>query len=801
MVALRQILRNPVYSIINIFGFAIGLAVCLMITLYVVDDLTFDHFHKDTANIHRLLTYDKDEAVGGLKYAITSGPLAVAIGENIPEVVATTRITSFGRFPVRRADVEAPDDGSADITRISLVTDKQFFEVFDAVQILEGDRETIFESPDEILLTHETAELLFGEEEAIGQLVNVGGPQPEKRVTGIVSKPPRNSHIQFDLILPLIAEQNPIWWDSWENLMLQAYVRVQDGSNIPDIERRIVDLAEANNFADVFTPGLQPLMDVHLGSNQLKYDRTNFGKNDRKAVYALGVIAILVLLIASINFINLSSARATKRAREVGMRKVVGAGKSQLIGQFLGESVITTFIAMIIAIILAQLLLPSMGTFLNKELDFNLINHPFILMTLILSSVLVGLIAGAYPAMVLSGFLPIKVLKGEFKTSQQGVLFRRVLVIGQFAISIALVVGVLIVLNQINYLQNLNMGYNRDQVVVIPTFNQEVGAQRDVLADRLDALPGVNSVGSAWQLPGLANDLIRIEVIPEASVDPDKGMMFDQFFMDQDFFKTAEISIVKGRNFSHEFGSDSGQVVLINETAARELGWENPIGKELDLIDQDESRNTRKIIGVLKDVHFTSLRQKVAPMVVRYSPQRCGWVLARLAGGEVDATQEEITAIWTEMFPESQLNSRFYDEFFEFQFAGDRNFATKIGVFSGLAILIACLGLFGLASFSTEQRRKEIAVRKVLGASESSIVKLLVLDFLRWVLIANIVAWPLGWWGMSLYLKDFAYQMPFTPWPFIIAGSGAAIIAAVTVALQSIRASRTNPVNAISSDA
>ncbi len=794
VVALRQLARNKIYSLINILGFAIGLAVTILISIYVIDDYSYDRFHEKRDRIYRLLTFDATETIGGLGYAITAGPLVAAINENIPEVEAAARATSFGRVGMRRVDENLPDDAGFDITGRVLVTDPEFLEIF-SYDLIQGNPETALTANDEILLGEELAHALFGDDDPMGQQVTTPFGITA-RVTGIIETPPLNSHRQFDCIIKLNPEQNPVWWDSWENLMLNGYILLAEDADPQVAEEKIIRLAHDNGFADVFTPGLQPLLDVHLGSSDLKYD-ANFGKNDIKNVYAMTVIAIMVMLIASFNFINLTSARAPKRAREVGMRKVVGAGKHQLLLQFLGESILTTLVAMCIALVIAQLLLPFLEDFLNKQLDFSFLDYPWLIISLVLGSALVGFIAGLYPSMVLSGFSPIKVLKGQFKSTSQGILLRRILVVGQFAVSIALIVGVMIVLGQIRYLQTVNMGYNRDQVVIFPTFNRELGEHRDVLMEQLRTLPAVESVGSSWQLPGSGNDLIRIEVVPQDAPDPEVGMMFDQFYADQYFLETMGIEVKYGRNFSLDFGSDSASAIIINEKAMQEFGWEELQNQQLSVVEASEETTHWNVVGVINNVHFSNLRQATAPTLMRFATQPCGFVLARLRAGQIIEGIDQIEAVWNEIYPEQPYSPLFYDEFFQFQFANDRNFATKIAVFSGLAIFIACLGLFGLTSFSTEQRRKEIAVRKVLGSSEARVVFLLTGEFLKWVAISNLIAWPLCWFTMKMWLDDFTYRAPWSPVPFLTAGAAALLIAAITVSFQTIRASRTNPVEAI----
>ncbi|MCF7794606.1 MAG: ABC transporter permease [Candidatus Cloacimonetes bacterium] len=789
-VAFRNIFRQKTYSFINIFGFAIGLAVCLIISFYVIDDLTYDRFHKNAKYIYHLLTVDNSENEGALSYSITSGPLVAAMADNIPEIEAATRITTFGNVGFGNVLEEGEEEINERMNVLCLVADTEFFNVFD-FEILSGNTEKPMEDLNGIYITPTIAETLFPDQDPIGKPILAGRMQ-NAYIAGIVQECPQNSHLQYQAIVPLNIQNNPVWWDSWENLALIGYFRINENADPAVVKSKLIEHARESGFAEVFKPDMQPLLDVHLGSGHLRYDFVNFNPNDKLKVYTLGIIAILVLVIASINFINLSSARAARRAREVGMRKIVGGDKKQLFMQFLGESIIITLIAVVIALALFEIALPHLNDFLQKNLSFNLIeNYTFTLM-IIAVSLIVGILAGIYPALILSNFKPVKVLSGNFTTSKRGVLLRRILVVGQFAVSIALIISVFIVSQQIQYLNSVDLGYNRENVVVVPNFGNNQNGR--ALKEELKNLSFVESIGVMSNIGG--GTLVRLEVIPEGFSEED-GMMFDRLMIDDDLAETLQFRVTEGRDYSVDFASDVDNTCLINSSAVKALGWENPIGKSIVMIDENEARLARTVVGVIEDVNVTTTRRKVNPMILIHSDQFYPRFLVKLKPGIDDEVFPEIMTIVEQFNENANFQLRYFNEIFNFQFRQDRAFATNIAVFSILAILIACLGLFGLASFTTQQRRREVAIRKVMGSSVRSIVFLLAKEFTKWIIIANIIAWPLAWFAMHKWLQNFVYQTNMNLLYFIGSGLLALIIAFVTISFQTIRAANINPVDAL----
>ena len=786
-IAFRNIWRQKTYSAINIGGFAIGLAVCLIISFYVIDDLTYDHFHKDAENIYHLLTVDNSEDEGALSYSITAGPLVAGMADAVPEIIAATRITAMGiNLPLPGNENETDEETT--IAARVLLADSSFFDVF-SFEILASDQDHPFSDLRGVYISESFAEMLYPKGDAVGKpLVN---PQMEDAyIAGIIRDVPHNSHLQFDLIAPLNTRDNPVWWESWENLALIGYFRIYPEADPQVVLGKLNTYATENGFAEVFAVGMQPLLDVHMGSAHLRYDFLNNGKTDRMKVYTLAIVALLVLIIASINFINLSSARAARRALEVGIRKVVGGNRRQLFRQFIGESILTTFIAMLIALVLFEVALPYLNNFLQKDISYNLIeNYKFSIYILVMA-IMVGFLAGLYPASILSSFTPVKVLKGKFSTSKKGVIQRVILVVLQFSVSIALIISVLIVLDQVKFLQKTDLGYNKNNVLVIRNVFRD---QAQLVKEQIENLTFVEGVATSSNLPG--GTLVRLEIIPEGYTR-ETGMMFDRLQIDDNLIDLLKINLVEGRNFDPELITDPESSIIINEAAARKLNWAHPLGKKITMIDQNEDRLERTVVGVVKDFNFTTARRQVNPMIIAHIGQFIPRYLVRLQNDD-PAYQQAIEDIFHSVDPEVPFNANYLEDIFSFQFQQDLVFAQNITIFAVLAVFIASLGLFGLASFTAQQRRREVAVRKVLGAPVGSIVLMMSKDFARWVLMSNIIAWPLAYFIMKNWLSNFVYQAPINLLFFIISGLAALIIAMLTVSFHVLHAAGTNPVLAL----
>jgi putative ABC transport system permease protein len=786
-IAFRNIWRQKTYSVINIGGFAIGLAVCLIISFYVIDDLTYDHFHKDAKNIYHLLTVDNSEDEGALSYSITAGPLVAGMADAVPEIIAATRITSM-RMNLPLPGNENETDEETTIAARILLADSSFFDVF-SFEILSSDRNHPLSDLKGAYISETFAQILYPEGDAVGKPI-INQQMEEAYIAGTFKDVPHNSHLQFDLIAPLDTRANPVWWESWENLSLTGYFRIYPEADPQVVLEKLNTYASDNGFAEVFAAGMQPLLDVHMGSAHLRYDFLNNGKTDRMKVYTLAIVALLVLIIASINFINLSSARAARRALEVGIRKVVGGNRKQLFRQFIGESILTTFIAMLIALVFFEIALPFLNNFLQKDISYNLIeNYKFSIFILVMA-IMVGFLAGIYPASILSSFTPVKVLKGKFSSSKKGAIQRVILVVLQFSVSIALIISVLIVLDQVKFLQKTDLGYNKNNVLVIRNVFRE---QSQMVKEQIENLAFVEGVATVSNLPG--GTLVRLEIIPEGHTR-DTGMMFDRLQIDDNLIDVLKINIVEGRNFDPELVTDPESSIIINEAAARKLNWTHPLGKKITMIDQNEDHLERTVVGVVKDFNFTTARRQVNPMIITHTGQFIPRFLVRLQNDDPDYGQA-IEDIFHAIDPEVPFNANYLEDIFSNQFQQDLVFAQNITIFAALAVLIASLGLFGLASFTAQQKRREVAVRKVLGAPVGSIVFMMSKDFARWVLMSNIIAWPLAYFIMKNWLNNFVYQTEINWLVFVFSGLTALVIAMITVSFHVLHAAGTNPVLAL----
>jgi len=787
IIAIRNITRQKAFSAINIFGFAIGLAVCFIITFYVVDDLSYDRFHQNSQDIYRLLT--ADTSVENLMYGITSGPLVLNLADGVPEVEAATRVTSFGRSDISRDDIELEGNEAEDIRVRTIVADKSFFNVF-SFEILNGNSETPLEDLTGIYLVPEKAEQLFPDEDPIGKPVNFLEIE-NAYVAGIVASPPTSSSIQYDCIVPLRMEWSPIWWDSWTNVALTGYLRLNSDADPDQTKHKIIDYATDNGFAGIWQPHLQKLTDVHLDSGNLRFDTMNWGRSDRAKVITTAVIALLVLIIASINFINLSSARASKRAKEVGMRKIIGSNRKELIFQFLGESVLITYFAAIIAVAIFEITIPYLNDFIHRECSLNLVKDPIINLIVFATVTIIGLLAGLYPAFILSGFKALSVLKGSFRTSKKGVIIRRILVVGQFAVSISLISAVLIVKSQIDYLNRIDLGYDRMNVIDLPRSNPE---NFETYNQLIRNLPTVKSAGSINSFPG--GTLQKYQAFPEGEMN-EEGAMFDRIQIDSGLLNVLNITLLHGRNFSSDLDAEGDDKIILNETAVRHAGWQDdPIGKTVRIHYEDGSEIIKSVIGVVKDFNFTTTRRTINPMFLSYSPENFTFLI-RTNGIDNPGFLTAAEEIYTELNPDNPFRFEYFDDIFNFQFRQDESFGSFIAIFSIIAIIISSLGLLGLSSYMTEQRTKEIGIRKVLGSSVYQIVKLLSFDFTRWVILANVIAWPLTWFAMGKWLDEFVYKMDINIWIFLLSGISVIIIALLTISIQTIRAANSNPVKAL----
>ncbi|MBN1273265.1 MAG: ABC transporter permease [Candidatus Aminicenantes bacterium] len=788
-VALRIIKRQKGYFFLNFLGLVIGLAVTLVISLYIIDDLTFDKFHDKGDRIYRILSVGVKR---GTINSITAGALVEDVRQNVPGVQNAVRIAPGGNRQI--GPVNTKFDSREDETFLrarAVYAEPQFFEMF-SFNILKGESGEALRRPESVFLTPEKAEALFGQDDPLGKPLAVRGMK-NARVAGIVEPPPSNSHIRYEMILPLIPEENPRFFNSWDTLAIRGYVLLEDSADISRVTAVINENALKNGFPEIFEARLQPLADIHLGSSDHFYDTLNEGRSDRVVFYTMTFVGILVLLVACFNFVNLTTSRASKRALEVGLRKVAGSNKRQLTGQFLGESVLTTALAFVCSLALVDITLPFLNNIMKKSLSLSFPHDVILLVFMLTAAVLVGILSGLYPSLVISSFKPIQVLKGEFRTGKKGAFLRKTLVVCQFAVTTVLVISVFCIIAQIKYLKSIDLGYNRSHVLVIPS---PLRQENDILKQRILSLPSVVSAGRIDSTP--APNFWRFELIREGAERSD-NITASRFVIDEDVLKTLEISLLEGRSFSKELASDASDTVIVNETLVKKMDYENSVGRTLRYYDEstDNVIVARQIIGVIKDFHYVTARQKSEPMIFFYKPRSAFLLMVRIAPGRIDEALPRIKEVYEETIPDRAFQYEFLDDSFNQQFIKDQDFTVNISLFAGLAVFVACLGLVGLVAYTIEQRKKEVAIRKVLGSGERTIYSLLSLDLLKWVLFSNLIAWPLGYFAGRAWLNDFVFRVPFQPWTFGLASLGVLVIALLTISLQTMRAVRLNPAAAL----
>ncbi len=784
-VTFRNLVRQKAFSIITILGFSIGLAIFILISSQVIIDLTYDTFHEDINNIYRITTREDSEGDNQIVYGITSGPLVKSLKEDFPEVSHSVRITSMGSsFTKEVGNDEVPPE---EIGAFLIGADPDFFEMFN-FPIVQGNDQNPLMDPNGVYLTEEFAKRLFGNENPIGEPIYFLGYE-NKFVAGIVEDLPLNTQIRFSVVYPIDLELSPIWWDSWTNAALSGYIKVVDKVNMQELAEKINIKSHENGFAKIWTSEFIPMKDMHLKSEHLSFNLMNVEHKDSASVYTSLLIAFLVLLIASFNYVNLTTAKAMRRAREVGVRKVIGGQRAQVMWQFLGESIVITYISTLFALLLLEIFIPILN--LPFKGIFDLLSVNYLLAGTIIIPLIIGLLAGLYPALIMSNFKPIIVLKGAFSKTKNGLALRKILVVGQFTITISLISALLIAGQHMKFLQKVDLGYNREHVYLLS--NIHIPENRGVFNDKISSIPGVDYVASIGSLPGGTLQKYQVKTFAETG---EKDGMYDRLIVDDNLIPALNMKLVKGRNFSRTLSTDTLRSIILNETAVKYAGWDDPIGKTVKLFNEDETTEEREVIGVVKDFNFTTVKRNINPMFIVYDEGRYQ-TMVKLDGRNDEETLDKIRSAHIELVPDGELHIESFDQQFSYQFYRERNFSDQIRSFSIIAIIISCMGLLGLSSFMTERRTKEIGIRKVLGASSRKITFLLTKSFLKWVLIANVLAIPVTWYAMSKWIDGFIYRSSINPLTFVLSGIAVILIAAFTVSFQTIKAANLNPVKSI----
>lgn len=800
----RNLARNKIFSFINVVGLAVGLATCILIMLYIFGELGYDRHHADAGRIYRIATIaDPLGSVRSKPWAATSAPTAWGLKSDFPELEQVTRLL---KFPTIDKMLLKHDDGK-DIRQFyetnGYYVDSTFFQVF-TYDFRYGNALTALDAPNSIVLSDEVALKLFGDTDPIGKSVNIGIPYGDfdYTVKGVFSSGAVKSHIPARFFLSMQNGDIGAWVDqqtNWAtNNIFHTYVKLRAGTDPKAVEQKLQPFVKHRAGTDLKALGIskelfmQPVPGIYLYSD---LDNEIASNGNATYLYILGSIALFVLLVACINFMNLSTARSSKRAKEVGIRKVVGAGKRSLIMQFLGESVIMSCQALLLAIFLAWIAIPWFNHLTNKSL--HLWDAPAVLWGWIATLTLcTGFISGLYPALYLSSFMPITVLKGKLLNNFSAVALRKGLVVFQFVISICLVLGAVVINRQLHYLGSQHLGFNKSQQLILPLQSQDARNKYAALKDELAQIPGIEMVTSGSTYPGIANveDML---FYPEGKTVND---VIDVHLanVNHDYFETLGLTLLEGRGFSKEFTADSNSIVL-NEAAIRELGYDikTAVGKKIHF-DFKEMNGSFQIIGVVKNFNFESLHSTIKPFGFNtYFGDRYNYAIANVSTTDYTSLLEATESVWKRINPSTPFMYSFLDKDFQRNHEKDQRASGVVSAFAMIAILVACMGLFGLAAFSAEQRTREIGIRKVLGASVSSVVALLSKDFVKLVLIAIVIASPIAWWAMNKWLEDFAYRIDIEWWMFAVAGLTAVVIALTTVSWQAIRAALANPVKSL----
>lgn len=798
-IAYRNLWRNKVFSAINIFGLAIGIATCLVIMLFVAHELSYDRFHEKADRIVRVVFRGSVQGEQ-MNEAHVMPPVAQALLADYPEVQEATRLRWMGSPKITYGDKTFRKNSLA-------FADSNFFQVF-TLPLLQGDPATALVRPNTLVISQTTARNYFGNEDPIGKVLHFGDWKESFTVSGVMADIPANSHFQTDILASMGSfpdARDPSWMVSefYTYLVLPAgydYKKLE--AKLPQVVEKymgpqlqqamgisLAQFQEAGNSLGLF---LQPLTSIHLHSDLMSALEPG---GDIRYVYIFSAIALFMLLIACINFMNLSTAGASKRAKEVGVRKVLGSGQGQLVGQFLTESTMLSLLALLLALVFVKAALPIFNELSGKSLSLQWGSNLWLLPGLLGFGLLVGILAGSYPAFFLSSFKPVAVLKGSISSAAGGrgkksLSLRSGLVIFQFCISIALIIGTTVVYQQLQYIQNKKLGYEKDQVLVLPE-GWLLGKHAEVFRQLLLQDPRVVSVSISGYLPAGPSWNNNFFVFPND--DASRGVKTLRYEIDDQYIPTLGIEMVTGRNFSTAFGADSTGIIL-NETAAKALGWEqDALGHTLTSSTNDGERHSFRVIGVVKDFHFKSLHERIAPLVMVRGNAN-GSVIAKVATEDVSGLLASVKEKWTELSGGEPFDYSFLDERFSQTYESERRVGSMLSIFAGLTIFVACLGLFGLATFTAEQRTKEIGIRKVLGADVTDIVALLSKDFLKLVLIAALIAFPLAWWAMHKWLEDFAYRIDIPLWAFLAASVIAMLLAFLTIGYRAVKAARANPV-------
>jgi len=787
-IAFRNLMRHKGYSFINIVGFAIGMACCLLILIYIRNELSYDRYHTDVERACRIVIDIRSQTANRI-FAPISPTVAPALKADYPQVEHSARaLIPWASRLVKRKDALFYEDRF-------MYADQELFDIF-TIPFIKGTARESLIRPNTIVISQRMAYKYFGNSNPLGETLEIN--KKEYEITGIVKDSPENTHLKYDLIASLETLKNWNEMSNWHSTMFYTYLKLRPGVKMEEFSRKISRLADTyvgerlKSWGSTYHYSLQPLSSIHLHS-QNRFET----EPPENPVYMtiFFFVGLFILIIACLNFINLSTARAVNRAKEVGLRKVVGAQKRQLIVQFLGESLLVAFLSLGLAMVIVSSTIPLLNELTGISLNFDLLLIPSVLLSLIGGTVLVGMAAGLYPAFVLSAFRPDVTLKGTSSAGTRGFALRTVLVVVQFAISVILIIGTLTMYRQFNFMKNQYLGFDKEQKLVLPLRGGiDIQENFSFVKDIFSKHPSVTGVTVSSTVPGREVSNFAVDLVGED--DPKSQDMFHMYF-DDDFIPDYGIDMVAGRAFQKKMKTDFMGAFLINEAAAKAFGWSSPeeaLGKRLKT---GHGGRVNPIIGVTKNFHYRGLQSQVEPLVMEFLPWTFRYVTLSIDITNLNDTLDFVRSQWKTLWPDHPFEHFFLDSDFDRQYRADEKIGDLFGIFTFLGLFIACLGLLGLASYTAESRTKEIGIRKVLGASVGGIILMLSKQFTKWILLTNCIAWPVGYYFMDKWLKNFAYRVDIGVLTFVFSGVLVLLIAIMTVSYQSIKAASANPIDSL----
>lgn len=797
LIALRNLLKNRLYTLINVIGLTVGMASVIMILLYVQDEMSYDRYDPETANVYRIYWQS------GNPQTRTPHPMAQALVKDFPEVTSAVTLSPIWgpgltqqSFSVKNLERDIQYNEKS-----ILSVDSTFFDVF-PLKIIKGNKNTVLRTPGKLLLSQSAAKKYFGDEEPVGKFLAFNGDENLIEIEGVYEDMPRQSHFHAMALVSYVHmktfEDPESAYYTWADFGHFNYIKLRPDADPKKLESQLLSwAAQYINVNDEVIQRiiqnkegfrLQNIRDIHLQSHLMWELEPN---GNIEYVYIMMAAAFLILTIAVINFMNLTTAKSAERAKEIGVRRTLGAFKKQLSVQFIGESLLLALFSMILAGLAVEILLPYFNLFSGKELEINFLHNPSVVAIILGIGVVTGVFAGLYPSAILSSIHPVQILKGKFVTSKKGNLFSQLLVVFQFTMAIILISGTVIILDQMNFIQNKNLGFATDATMLIPLREGSMRRKFETIQNELKSIAGVEEVGASSNVPGSQFNQNPIY----ATDDPNHQIDASQMYVDYDLIKTLDLEIVEGRGFDRSFPGDSANAYIINQATAHELQLANPVGKEIVLVmDEDELRGT--IVGVIKDFNYQSLHQPVRPVIMQKLPYY-NTVLIRLNSENVQQTIASIASIWEKFDNTFGFEYSFLEENINSQYTSENKMGLVFGLFAGIAIIISCMGLFGLASLNFAQRKKEVGIRKVLGAPTTTLLMNLAKGYSKLIIGSTLLAVPIAWWIMNGWLNNFVFKIDINIWIFLLTGLGTLLIAWLTIGYLTVHTASLNPVDTL----